>query len=576
MTEADQSLEVSPLSFNLIDEPWLPVLDLDGNERDISLREALCSAHLFRDVAAELPTMRFAILRIMFAVMYRVLDRVPTEDPEADWAELWREPELPATEFDAYFEKWHDRFDLFDATQPFMQTPDLRTAKDQWRPVSLIVADADPNGALFTMRSELDSLSFAEAARWLLHTHAYDYSGIKTGAVGDSRVNSGRGKPMGIGFSGWLGGVALRGDTLRETLLLNLIRNRTTEMRLDAPIWEHAPLSPGERSVDEIGKIGPLALLTWPQRRVRLRAEQGRVNGVLVTNGDPVDYTMQSSTELYTGWRFSEPQSQKAKTARYMPQQLHTGRALWQGLSTLLPTPQSVMPKDQLKNKWKIAAMAQPAAVVTWMGDLTKRGLVDVDHVIEIVSVSMEYGTQNASYQAVASDQLALSPALTDLSSQGLIEVAHDAVEKAHGAVRALSDLVRDLNRAVGGEDPDAGQLAMEDAYASLDISFRRWLLKVRPGRDAQLLLRDWTEAVRTDMRARAEQLIEAAPASAWAGRVASSGVMGPRTYSVATAMRSFESALVRVLGMSPQAKNHNRGTTEETAANSVPTTEEA
>lgn len=575
MTKADQSLEVSPPSFSLIEDPWIPVLDLNGSEREVSLREALCSAHLYRDVTADLPTMRFAVLRIMFAVMYRVLDRVQTEDPEADWAELWNEPELPAAEFDTYFGKWRDRFNLFDATQPFMQTPDLRTAKDEWKPVSLIVADADPDGALFTMRSELESLSFAEAARWLVHTHAYDFSGIKSGAVGDSRVKGGKGYPMGIGFAGWLGGVTLRGNILRETLLLNLIRNRAAENRSDLPIWEQPPLGPGERAPEEISHIGSVALLTWPQRRVRLRAERDRVTGVLVTNGDPIDYTVQSGTELYTGWRFSEPQSQKAKTARYMPQQLLTGRALWQGLSTLLPTPQSAAPKDAVKKKWNIYATAEPAAVVSWLGKLTRRGFIDANRIVEINSVSMEYGTQNASYEAVASDQLALSPALTDLSSHGLLDVAHDAVERAHGAVRALTDLVRDLSRAVGGENPDAGLWAAEDAYAALDLRFREWLLDLRPGHDAMTLLSTWTEMVRSDIRARATQLIEAAPDAAWLGRTASSGVAGTRVYSVATAMQFFNRALLRVLGV-PAVGERTVGSTESVTTSSALVDQEA
>jgi CRISPR system Cascade subunit CasA len=576
VTTPDQSLEGSSQPFNLIDEPWLPVLDLNGAEREVSLREALCSAHLLRDVAAELPTIRFAILRIMFAVMYRVLDRVPTEDPEADWGELWGATELPTAEFDAYFAKWHDRFNLFDPAKPFLQTPGLRTAKDEWKPVSLIVADADPDGALFTMRSELNSLSFAEAARWLIHTHAYDYSGIKSGAVGDDRVKGGKGYPMGIGFAGWLGGITLRGNTLRQTLLLNLIRNRAAERPRDVPIWEQAPLGAAEREPDEVGTIGSIALLTWPQRRVRLLAEHGRVTGVLVTNGDPIDYTVQSGTELYTGWRFSEPQSQKAKTARYMPQQLQTGRALWQGLSTLLPTLQSAAPREQVQKKWNVSSLAQPAAVVSWLGSLTKRGLIETDRVVEVVSVSMEYGAQQASYSAIASDQLALSPALTDLSSHGLLEVAHDAVARAHGAVRALSDLVRDLNRAVGGEDPDAGQGAAEDAYAALDTRFRSWLVKLQPGSDTQALLTEWTEALRGEMRARAEELVEAAPATAWAGRNASAGVVGDRVYSVATAMQSFNYALVRALGRPPKSKNNSDIVPNDTTPETVSTTQEA
>ncbi|NYN06610.1 type I-E CRISPR-associated protein Cse1/CasA, partial [Salmonella enterica subsp. enterica serovar Typhimurium] len=64
-------------------------------------------------------------------------------------------------------------------------------------------------------------LSFAEAARWLVHTQAYDYSGIKPGVEGDPRVKGGKGYPIGTGWSGMTGGTVIRGTTLLETLLLN-------------------------------------------------------------------------------------------------------------------------------------------------------------------------------------------------------------------------------------------------------------------------------------------------------------------------------------------------------------------
>ncbi len=548
-----QSTEYSA-RFNLIDEPWLHVVEKNGSQREVSLREALCSAHEFCDVVAELPTMRFAILRIMFAIMYRVFDRVAVEDPEADWAKLWESPQLPSEELEKYFANWYHRFDLLDQANPFLQTPNLRTVNNEWKPVSLIVADVEPEGGLFSMRSELDSLSFAEAARWLIHANAYDYSGIKSAAVGDNRTKGGKGYPMGLGFAGWLGGITLRGDNLRETLVLNLIRNRAAEHPRDIPIWEHATLGPAARSIEEIGTVGSLALLTWPQRRFRLRAEHGKVTGVLVTNGDPIDYTLQSNTELYTSWRFSEPQSQKAKMVRYMPQELHATSAIWQGISTLLPTPQSAAASNKIQERWKITKIAEPAAVVSWLGSLTNRGYVDSDRIIEIVAVGMEYGANQSSYAAVVSDQLVLASALANLSNNGQLSVAHDAVAKAHGAVRALADFVTDLNRAAG-DAPGRTTDVTEDAYASLDAAFRKWLLLLKPGIDPHELLLDWIETVRTDITLRMEQRANDAPAAAWAGRVGSSGLSGTRVYSLANAIKDFDAEILNVLGRPARRK---------------------
>ena len=76
------------------------------------------------------------------------------------------------------------------------------------------------------MRAGISSISVAEAAQMVVHVMAYDYSGIKSGAVGDPRVKGGKGYPTGIGWAGWLGGTLLKGANLKETLLLNYVPQR--------------------------------------------------------------------------------------------------------------------------------------------------------------------------------------------------------------------------------------------------------------------------------------------------------------------------------------------------------------
>lgn len=549
---APSSQSADDAAFNLIDSPWVPVVDHVGREQEVSVRDAILRAHDYRDLAGELPTTRFAILRILLSIAYRVLDRDARADPLDVWAELWGAPQLPAAPFEQYFAEWHDRFDLLDAEQPFLQSPGLRTASDEWKPVSLIVADTDPDGALFTMRSKLDSLSLAEAARWLVHAHAFDYSGIKSGVVGDPRVKGGKAYPMGLGFCGWLGGITLTGQDLRETLLLNLVLGSTASRPSDRPIWEHPVPRPGPRSGDDIGTIGPIALMSWPQRRIRLRFADGRATGVIVTNGDELDYTVLFGTEPMTGWRFSEPQSAKAKAPRYMPRKIDGSRALWRGLSTLLAPGSGDSPAAQkTKKKWNVPALSEPAITITRLRELVKERIVAADRMIEVSAVSMDYGTQNASYAEVVSDRLAFAAALADLEGGAALRgIAEGAVERAERAVRALGRLAMDLTRAAGGDGGDGssgpGADAEAAAFATLDHRFREWLVQLTPGRDGDALLAEWTEEVRRLVRRQARSLAESAPESAWIGRPSNDG---SRSVSVATAMHYFESTLFRVLG---------------------------
>src|SRR5947199_72580 len=119
--------------------------------------------------------------------------------------------------------------------------------------LSKLISDV-PNGApMFTTRIGGDlSVPYAEAARWLVHCQAFDPSGIKAGAVGDDRVKGGKGYPIGVAWSGLLGGVLLEGRTLKETLLLNLIAADFDvcgrDPAVDLPVWERPPVTAAEEA----------------------------------------------------------------------------------------------------------------------------------------------------------------------------------------------------------------------------------------------------------------------------------------------------------------------------------------
>ncbi|WP_267911046.1 type I-E CRISPR-associated protein Cse1/CasA [Corynebacterium macginleyi] len=198
-----------------------------------------------------------------------------------------------------YLDAFKDRFDLLSDTIPFMQVADLHSQKNETRPISYIVPEAADEH--FTMRTAEGrrAIPLDEAARWLLHLQAYDYSGIKTGAVGDPRVKGGRGYPIGTGWTGRTGGTLVLGtEGLLETLLLNtpmtavMTKQGTNPIELDKPVWEREPDTAAQRrgSDDKLGAVpqGAADLATWQARRVRLVTEKGQVTRVLVANGDRI------------------------------------------------------------------------------------------------------------------------------------------------------------------------------------------------------------------------------------------------------------------------------------------------
>ncbi|MDU3080959.1 MAG: type I-E CRISPR-associated protein Cse1/CasA, partial [Cutibacterium avidum] len=211
-------------AFNLIDEPWIAVRRPDNVVIEVSIHDAFHQASSLRGLAGEIPTQEAAVLRLLLAIAIRATAEYRSDDEKVDdWAQWW-ESGLPLQQIDDYLGRCHDRFNLFDDKAPFMQVAGLHTSKGGYSGLIKIISEVPPNDKFFTTRDGpgIASLSYAEAARWLVHAQAFDISGIKSGAVGDPRVNGGKGYPIGTGISGPMGIVVIEGTSLAETILLNL------------------------------------------------------------------------------------------------------------------------------------------------------------------------------------------------------------------------------------------------------------------------------------------------------------------------------------------------------------------
>lgn len=213
---------------------------------------------------------------------------------------------FPLDEIDSYSDRWLNRFNLFDDSAPFMQVTDLHTSNGGYSGLTKIISEVPPNDKFFTTRdgAGTTSLSFAEAARWLVHTHAFDVSGIKSGAVGDPRVKGGRGYPIGTGISGPMGIVIVEGKSLAETILLNLFLQDDPQQ--DVPVWERPPQTATPDREHPV-PTGCADLFTWQSRRVRLIADGDRVVDVLLCNGDKVEWKYLLHNDSTTAWRYSAP-----------------------------------------------------------------------------------------------------------------------------------------------------------------------------------------------------------------------------------------------------------------------------
>lgn len=527
-------------SFSLLDEGWIPCLFDDSSVRELGLKQVFAEASRVRDIVGELPTQTFAIARLLLAILHRALG----EELESarSWARLW-ESGLPVEVVHDYLEEFRERFDLLHPETPFYQVAGLHTAKNEVKGIEALLFDVPSNFRLFTGRtgSALDALSFAEAARWLVHAHAYDVSGIKSGMVGDDRVKGGKGYPIGVGWVGAIGGVLVEGENFAETLLLNLVPSGGS-IADDTPPWERDPDTAAART--EESPRGAVDLLTWQSRRIRLVSDGSRVTGCVLGNGDRISPHNLHRLEALSAWRFSRPQTQKNKGIPvYMPRLHQPDRALWRGISGLT-----------VQRSGRAAAGGPPEGfpppVLEWLVQLQEEEFLPRTQRIAPRAIGVEYGTQSAVVAEVIDDRLLMPLAALDADGRPEISArARAAVEAADRAVRELGQLAGNLALAAGGDAEGPRARAREEGYAALDLPFRAWLseLGVDPGHDPETQLDEWKQRVRGIVTRLARARVAAAGSAAWQGRMVR-GFASERRITTSIAEAWFDRGLRRAL----------------------------
>ncbi|GHG50680.1 hypothetical protein GCM10018779_10970 [Streptomyces griseocarneus] len=541
-----------PASFNLADEPWLPVQRTDGTTAHVSLLGLFAQADSLRRLVGDVPTQEIALLRLLLAILYDALDG-PAE--VEDWEDLWLSAD-PFAVVPEYLARHRDRFDLFDPERPFYQVAGLRTAKNEVAPLSRIVADVPVGEPFFAMRRPgVDTLSYAEAARWLVHTHAFDTSGIKSAMVGDERGKAGKVYPLGVGSLGHLGGVFAEGATLRETLLLNLIALEEAEAGSgglageDVPVWRRPePLGPGERKGPggQPRPAGLRDLYTWQSRRIRLHTDGGAVTGVVLGYGDPLTLAAPWKIEPMSSWRRSETQEKKqGRTPVYTPLRHDPSRAAWRGLESLLPARQQ--PSDAGRPGEPSRVLR--SGVARWFTQVITASEIAPGMLVRLRLVGAVYGTQQSVVDEIVDDSVVLPVVTLHEANPVFGAAALDAVSEAERAVTALSHLAGNLARAAGTEPAAPVTAARDLGFGTLDGPYRAWLKDLLAFPDLDAARREWRAAVRRHMLRLGRQLLDSVGPAADEGRLIEVPGVGTRLIDAGRAEQLFRLRLHKVLG---------------------------
>jgi CRISPR system Cascade subunit CasA len=388
------------LEFNLIDEPWIPCIDLQGQTVEHGIRNTLLKAHELREICEDSPLATVAIHRLLFAILYRAFNG---SFGTARWKALYKKGRFdPSDGIDTYLSDWRSRFNLFDNKYPFMQVAGLdlndynedgTVKEDKSDGLMRLVREApDKKGRiLFDHRvgTERPRYEPKQIARMLLSAQSYAGTGVAFGGkLGGKSI-----QPTPCQIAACAKGLLLwlQGKNLFETLMLNLVP--LDYVANDKPAWEDGSIT--DSAIKSWNKpnsfTGPVQRFAPLSRFIRIIDQQSMffTNG-LKTGDDSEDpmkaYSRQDDKEAFkavdlapdrAAWRDAHALFSLGSPARKPPASLnHVARLVGDGIFAMEPQPRAnLVGLASHKGKallWRHERMPVPTALLA-DGNLIER-----------------------------------------------------------------------------------------------------------------------------------------------------------------------------------------------------------
>lgn len=461
------------MEFNLLDEPWIRVMTEDCIVVERSLMQVLLNSHQYQRLAGELPTQDVALLRLLLAILQTVFYRVDPEgedDPIEDraaairrWQALWNAGRFLVQPIRTYLETWKDRFWLFHQEHPFYQVPAAALGtKFKASKLNGELSESAHKMRLFPLRDgeEKETLSYAEAARWLVTLIGFD----------DSASTK---KETGTG-TGWLGdrvNVYAIGENLFETLMLNLVflKDGRYVWAENIPAWEQPTMTTAKKREIPLPD-NQAELLTLQSRRLILSREENRVTGFSSTGGDffGKEGRVNAFSEQMTLWRAGK--TPKNAVPQFVPASVDPWRQMWRDFEVILGRREDT----------------HIPGVVAWLTELRRKNVIPRKYV-HIASVGVTYDSKKGSIADIISDHLDFQMSLLDAAGELWIVLVGGEIHLIDKVARTLGALAEGLYLAQGGQLDGAGKKARQSQrdegmrllYAAVDLPFREWLAHI-------------------------------------------------------------------------------------------------
>lgn len=501
------------MTFNLIKEPWIQVLDHNGSIQEVSLEDAILHAQSYERLAGESQAQNFAVLRLILAILLTIYSRMDEEGEEepiedaADafsrWKAIGKEGKFSPDVVADYLNQWFDRFDLFDPERPFGQVPAAKIGTD-YKASKLIgdMSESNHKLRLFTLRAleGKESISSGEAARWLLYVNAYDDTSLK------KKTTNGDGSPG----AGWLGKIGIfypEGENLFETLMYNLmLLDRDGSPWPDPkPAWEQEKIRESERTMIPLPDNLP-ELFTLSSRRLLLKQEDEMVTGYTAYGGDffPRENAL---TEPHTVWTKLST-TKKNEPITFVPKRNDPARQIWRDFSSILIEDETI----------------KTPGIITWIDRLRKKKLIKPDTAIVFRTCGVKYGDKDFFVNDSVGDDLTLTTSLISDMGDWKASVQNEVV-KITDLAKAAGYMAGNIALAAGSDseciEKSVRQPARERIYDLVNLPFKKWIASLNPDDEDEMDSRmdEWSDEARRISSVFIQEQTAGAPPKAYLGR---------------------------------------------------------
>lgn len=542
--------------YNLLDEKWIQVVSKDTVEK-VSIKELFAGAAKYKELAGDMKTQDFAVMRVMLAILHTVFSRFDSKgDPyeffEVDeksflqigeleendledyedalyqtWIDIWNAKEFPKVVYE-YLEKWRERFFLYDDKYPFFQVTKEVIEKDAagggefyGKNINRLVSESNNKQAYFSPKDESykEYIVDDELARWLITLQGYIGTSDKK-KVGSAKTYS----------KGWLydlGGVYLQGNNLFETLMLNFViahNENNNLLKSQKPCWEAETIEKNIELYFHNGIDNIASLYTAWCREIFIDPNRTKEDKFVcfIAKLPEIEHS-DAFLEPMTVWKYNDTGEYKDK---YRPRKHDANKSMWRNFGLLTG----------------VGEGTRKPGVIEWLNKLCdiseSEELGFNKENITLCAVCMLDDGNATSWAPIdeVEDTLNLKErVLVDTGDNGWIIRINKTISDTKAIIdTVLKRFIFDLLEIRNMEKSDVSKY-VEQFYFRIDLSFRNWIESIDIDNDKDTKEIEWQNVLKKAMKEYVDELVSNAGLRDYKGIETSTGVK-----NIATIYNSF------------------------------------